>query len=107
MKKSTSLFLACLVLLGTSACSTAQKQEDQTADITSSGEEVAQEESTDAFTEPSAAPEESTAVAALEPAPMEEVPMAAPEQPVEQPKKSRSSSTSDYSLGAGSSGRGH
>jgi uncharacterized lipoprotein len=110
MKKSTSLLLACLVMLGTSACSTAQKQEDQTADITSSGDGVAQEESTDAFTEPSAT-EESAEVASAEPAPAVSEPVAEmpPEAPAELPSKksSRSSTTSNYSLGAGSSGRGH
>jgi hypothetical protein len=111
MKKSMSLFLGCLVLLGTSACSTAQKQEEQSTDISASGEGV-QEESTDAFTDSSSSTseEESTETAAAEPAPMASEPLAevAPEPPAEMPKKSsRSSTTSNYSLGAGSSGRGH
>ena len=86
MKKSLVLLLAGLVLVGTSACSTAPKQEEAPSAVASEIEEASADlEEADVTT--ADLPEETTASATTEAAPA--------------PAKS------DLSLGAGSSGRGH
>lgn len=84
MKKSIVLLLAGLVLVGTSACSTAPKQEEAPSAVATEISEVSADLE-DADTTAGDLPEETTASATTEAAPAK----------------------SDLSLGAGSSGRGH